>query len=134
MRCKSAPPCALTRRCQIGLLDHEHVFWIGDLNYRIDLPDEHVRNLVALGSWAELFDADQLRLQQLGKLAFWDFHEGRIAFAPTYKYDPESEVYDTSEKRRAPAWCVCGCSRGARSAKQVTHAPPGAIVCCTAAT
>ena len=31
--------------------------------------------------------------------------EGQLNFDPTYKYDDHSDVYDTSEKRRAPAWC-----------------------------
>ena len=33
------------------------------------------------------------------------FQEAPITFAPTYKYDPFSSIYDSSEKRRIPAWC-----------------------------
>ena len=35
---------------------------------------------------------------------FRAFIEGKIAFAPTYKYDLFSDDYDTSEKMRIPAW------------------------------
>lgn len=41
---------------------------------------------------------------------FEDWQEGAIGFAPTYKYNPNSDKYyggDTGkkgEKRRAPAW------------------------------
>jgi hypothetical protein len=36
---------------------------------------------------------------------FRGFFESDINFAPTFKYDPYSTSYDTSEKRRVPAYC-----------------------------
>lgn len=33
------------------------------------------------------------------------FSEGELNFDPTYKYDDHSNNYDTSQKRRIPAWC-----------------------------
>lgn len=33
------------------------------------------------------------------------FREAPITFAPTYKYDRRSNEYDSSEKKRIPAWC-----------------------------
>lgn len=38
-------------------------------------------------------------------LAFPYYSEARITFPPTYKYDLNSDTYDTSEKARIPAWC-----------------------------
>ena len=35
---------------------------------------------------------------------FQDYNEGPLEFAPTYKYDLNSDYYDTSEKFRSPAW------------------------------
>ena len=35
---------------------------------------------------------------------FRAYIEGKILFAPTYKYDLFSDDYDTSEKMRIPAW------------------------------
>jgi len=50
-----------------------------------------------------------LPFDQLNKLKHhtWiqGFTEGPITFSPTYKYDVGSNVYDTSEKNRSPAWC-----------------------------
>ena len=36
---------------------------------------------------------------------FQGYREGPIAFDPTFKFDPQSDVYDTSAKARVPAWC-----------------------------
>ncbi|KAH8859509.1 Inositol polyphosphate 5-phosphatase E [Schistosoma japonicum] len=44
---------------------------------------------------------------------FQNFDEGRICFPPTYKFDINSDVYDSSEKQRVPSythrtsgWCI----------------------------
>ena len=35
---------------------------------------------------------------------FESFNEAKITFPPTYKYDPGTSNYDTSEKNRVPSW------------------------------
>lgn len=35
---------------------------------------------------------------------FSGYSEGPLIFRPTYKYDNQSETYDTSEKQRIPSW------------------------------
>ena len=51
-----------------------------------------------------LFAADQLNYVMTSGAAFSGYTEGAIAFRPTYKYDVGTDNYDTSEKRRIPAW------------------------------
>ncbi|KAE8730069.1 Type I inositol 1,4,5-trisphosphate 5-phosphatase CVP2 [Hibiscus syriacus] len=93
------------------ILDHDRVIFLGDLNYRISLPEPNVRLLVDARDWNSLLENDQLRMELMnGELKGW--HEGSIAFAPTYKYRPNSDVYTgcfhqgkKGEKKRAPAWC-----------------------------
>ena len=86
------------------IYSHHHLFWLGDLNYRIDLPNETIRQAIDRADWAALFAADQLNIQKNLGQVFNGFTEGSIAFAPTYKYDNLSTLYDTSEKARLPAW------------------------------
>ena len=79
----------------------------GDLNYRIDHRREAILSSIRAGEFANLLAHDQL----LREIKFnrgcrvRGFTEGPITFAPTYKYDPRSNEYDSSEKRRLPAWC-----------------------------
>ncbi|XP_022065517.1 synaptojanin-1 isoform X6 [Acanthochromis polyacanthus] len=86
------------------LYSHDYVFWCGDFNYRISLPNEEVKELIKQQSWDALTAGDQLLDQKNAGLVFRGFIEGKLDFAPTYKYDLFSEDYDTSEKCRTPAW------------------------------
>ncbi|KZT23175.1 DNase I-like protein [Neolentinus lepideus HHB14362 ss-1] len=89
------------------VLDHEIVFFNGDMNYRIDQRREAVAAAVRAGEYDYLIAHDQLTYQMKTNRGFRlrTFHEGPLSFAPTYKYDRRSDEYDTSEKRRIPAWC-----------------------------
>ncbi|OAY29356.1 type IV inositol polyphosphate 5-phosphatase 9 isoform X2 [Manihot esculenta] len=101
------PSLDLPRR----ILDHDRVILLGDLNYRISLPEETTRLLVNRKEWNTLLENDQLRMELMNGQAFEGWQEGIIKFAPTYKYCPNSNVYfgclegKKSEKSRAPAWC-----------------------------
>uniref|UniRef100_A0A8C4QJS6 phosphoinositide 5-phosphatase n=1 Tax=Eptatretus burgeri TaxID=7764 RepID=A0A8C4QJS6_EPTBU len=89
-----------------SITTHDVVLWLGDLNYRIcDLDLEKVKCLIQAEDFAMLQQYDQLTIQKTKKVVFSGFIEGPIAFLPTYKYDPGTDNWDTSEKCRAPAWC-----------------------------
>jgi hypothetical protein len=90
------------------ILDHEICILSGDLNYRIDtMSRDAVINTIRAGNLEKLLDRDQLLTSKRRRPGFRlrAFHEMPITFAPTYKYDVGSDTYDTSEKKRAPAWC-----------------------------
>ncbi|XP_062869631.1 synaptojanin-1 isoform X2 [Trichomycterus rosablanca] len=86
------------------LYSHDYVFWCGDFNYRVSLPNEEVKDLIRHQNWDALIAGDQLVEQKNAGQVFKGFIEGKLDFAPTYKYDLFSDDYDTSEKCRTPAW------------------------------
>ena len=79
----------------------------GDLNYRIDHRREAILSSIRTGEFVNLLAHDQLlrEIKFNRGCRFRGFSEGPITFMPTYKYDPRSNEYDSSEKRRLPAWC-----------------------------
>ncbi|KAG7640221.1 Endonuclease/exonuclease/phosphatase [Arabidopsis suecica] len=93
------------------ILDHDRVVFLGDLNYRISLPEEKTRLLVESKKWNILLENDQLRMEIMNGQIFRGWQEGIVKFAPTYKYVPNSDLYygcityKKDEKKRAPAWC-----------------------------
>uniref|UniRef100_A0A6M2DJ32 phosphoinositide 5-phosphatase n=1 Tax=Xenopsylla cheopis TaxID=163159 RepID=A0A6M2DJ32_XENCH len=99
--------CSRMRFNQNVTLDqHDQVYWLGDLNYRItDLEPDYVKTLLETEDYSKLLEADQLRVQHSSKNVFNGYEEGDITFKPTYKYDPGTDQWDSSEKNRAPAWC-----------------------------
>ena len=51
-----------------------------------------------------LLEFDQLLHARAARDAFGDFEEGPIRFPPTFKFNKRTDAYDTSRKRRIPAW------------------------------
>ncbi|KAK7205801.1 hypothetical protein BZA70DRAFT_277090 [Myxozyma melibiosi] len=89
------------------ILDHEICFMNGDMNYRINLQRGPVMKLLEKGEIDKLLEFDQLLTQLKRNPGFRlrPFSESPITFKPTYKYDVGTDNYDTSEKKRTPAWC-----------------------------
>ncbi|KAF9954162.1 hypothetical protein BGZ65_004209, partial [Modicella reniformis] len=81
-----------------------HTIWAGDLNYRIGLPEDQVKNYLKAGDYDILLKHDQLAAQQSLFKAFSEFGEPPITFQPTFKYDVGTNTWDSSEKRRVPAY------------------------------
>ncbi|BFI05503.1 hypothetical protein MPTK1_1g23560 [Marchantia polymorpha subsp. ruderalis] len=93
-----------------NIMSHDCMIWLGDLNYRIAMPDHEARTLIANEDWEVLLEKDQLKLEQNGGRVFDGWQEGPIYFPPTYKYGFNSDQYSgenvkPGEKRRTPAWC-----------------------------
>ena len=81
-----------------------HCFWMGDLNYRIDLgitsgedvgaetpaKSARVHELISAGRIDELLLSDQLKYAQKTGAAFVGFTEAPITFQPTFKVGREA--------------------------------------------
>ncbi|KAJ3695035.1 hypothetical protein LUZ60_000412 [Juncus effusus] len=87
-----------------SIFDHERIIWLGDLNYRINLPYEKTHELISIKDWDQLFEKDQLRYELKKGRTFDGWKEGKITFPPTYKYEFNSDNY-TGDGKRSPAWC-----------------------------
>uniref|UniRef100_A0A3P8QH37 phosphatidylinositol-3,4,5-trisphosphate 5-phosphatase n=1 Tax=Astatotilapia calliptera TaxID=8154 RepID=A0A3P8QH37_ASTCA len=89
-----------------------HLFWCGDLNYRLDLDVQDILKHVSKREFEELMCADQLTQERHKRKAFLYFKEEKIAFPPTYRYERGSrdcylwQKYKTSGVRvNVPSWC-----------------------------
>uniref|UniRef100_A0A665W5H8 Phosphatidylinositol 4,5-bisphosphate 5-phosphatase A n=1 Tax=Echeneis naucrates TaxID=173247 RepID=A0A665W5H8_ECHNA len=88
-----------------GVLDHDVVFWFGDLNFRIDdLDMQVVKSAIDNNKFPMLWEKDQLNMAKDSETVLEGFQEGPLKFAPTYKFDVGTNTYDTSGKKRKPAW------------------------------
>jgi hypothetical protein len=82
--------------------ESDSMIFVGDLNYRIELPRERVLELINQEDVATLLQHDQLEKAKRANPEFQDFQE--IHFLPTYKFDLNSDLYDTSPKQRTPSY------------------------------
>lgn len=79
------------------ILEHDLVFWLGDLNFRLDpnsFSTNEIVGLIAQGQLKSLLDRDELRGSIANRTAFDGFEECQIDFNPTYKFILDSQEYD----------------------------------------
>uniref|UniRef100_UPI0037E72728 inositol polyphosphate 5-phosphatase K-like isoform X2 n=1 Tax=Semicossyphus pulcher TaxID=241346 RepID=UPI0037E72728 len=87
------------------IVDHRLVFWFGDLNFRIQDHGMHfVRTCINNQNYNLLWSKDQLTMLKNKEEMLQEFEEGPLDFQPTYKFDLKSDTYDSSGKKRKPAW------------------------------
>ncbi|KAI0157356.1 Endonuclease/exonuclease/phosphatase [Xylariaceae sp. FL1272] len=106
------------------VMDHELCLLNGDLNYRIDtMSRDTVVMAVKQNNLQKLLERDQLLVARRRNPAFKlrAFEEMPIQFAPTYKYDVGTDDYDSSEKKRSPAWCDRLLHRGSGRIQQLDY-------------
>jgi phosphatidylinositol-3,4,5-trisphosphate 5-phosphatase 2 len=89
-----------------------HLFWFGDLNYRINLPALEVISSIKANDLKKLVLSDQLDRQRERGAAFFGFEEGPLAFPPTYRFARgarDTYVYEKQKssyiKINTPSWC-----------------------------
>ncbi|PXF49179.1 Inositol polyphosphate 5-phosphatase OCRL-1 [Gracilariopsis chorda] len=100
-------PNSSSSQLSTGIFEHDVVFWLGDLNYRIDAPLENVMAWIQQQNWAALRKSDELQLQMRTSDIFTGFREGLTNFPPTYKFERFSDKYATDENgefKRTPAY------------------------------
>lgn len=97
---------------------YNHVFWLGDLNYRLDVKRvvpaathwsheqkwAHVVDLIERGRYKELAGLDELIHEIKAKRIFVNFSEGDIDFAPTFKVC-RGKDYCAYQPLRVPSYC-----------------------------
>lgn len=91
----------------VNVLDHDIVFWLGDLNYRLEASSEEVLEWIDTKNWDALYKADQLQKQMKQCPIFTGFKEGPLRFPPTYKYERFSNEYacdETGQVKRLPSY------------------------------
>ncbi|EFN84057.1 inositol polyphosphate 5-phosphatase K [Harpegnathos saltator] len=93
-----------TVSCTTKILYHDYIFWIGDLNFRLngeDLTAVDIDSMVKKKQLEKLLERDQLRMVMRDGQAFAELNENAITFPPTYKYEFESQAFDL---KRRPSW------------------------------
>lgn len=80
-----------------SLFSNSYIFWIGDLNFRLDGEDltaVDIDSMVKKKQLDKLLEKDQLRMVMRDDQAFAELKENAITFPPTYKYEFESQAFD----------------------------------------
>ncbi|GAA5856924.1 hypothetical protein JCM9279_003597 [Rhodotorula babjevae] len=101
------------------------VFFAGDLNFRLNISRLHADWLVRAKDYSSALRFDQLRdvLAESGG-CFDGFHEGAIAFPPTYKLDVPTKK---AKKKRSTLLRLAGAGRTADKVRERAATDPVAL-------
>jgi endonuclease/exonuclease/phosphatase family metal-dependent hydrolase len=96
---------------EVEFVNQYTTFWLGDLNYRVEMDREEATQLAESGDFTKLFENEQLK-REMGKGILDGFIEGEITFRPTYKMDPLPVSASaprkprpfSAHKDRTPSW------------------------------
>lgn len=91
-------------RFTTSIFDCDHLFWMGDLNYRVTVSEKEAKEILKASLVSDLLKYDQLIIEKQQNRAFFGFQEAVITFQPTFKYDVGTNQFDSSEKKRAPSF------------------------------
>lgn len=96
-------------------LRYDHLFVMGDLNYRLAPTLEAtcttldranwVQEKISQRDWASLAAVDELANERQAKNVFVNFSEGPLNFAPTFKFDPGAPSSSPYNPSRVPSYC-----------------------------
>uniref|UniRef100_A0A3Q3QCM0 Phosphatidylinositol polyphosphate 5-phosphatase type IV n=1 Tax=Monopterus albus TaxID=43700 RepID=A0A3Q3QCM0_MONAL len=85
----------------------DQVFWFGDFNFRLSEERANVEAIMSHTSGGDmglLLEHDQLSKEMKDGSVFKGFQEAPIHFLPTYKFDINCDIYDTTSKQRTPSY------------------------------
>uniref|UniRef100_A0AAY5EZ54 phosphatidylinositol-3,4,5-trisphosphate 5-phosphatase n=1 Tax=Electrophorus electricus TaxID=8005 RepID=A0AAY5EZ54_ELEEL len=89
-----------------------HLFWFGDLNYRLDMDIQEILNYINRKEFEPLLKVDQLNLEREKNKVFLRFAEEEMTYPPTYRYERGSRDTYVWQKQKAtgmrtnvPSWC-----------------------------
>jgi hypothetical protein len=116
---RNADCTEVLRGCRVGLkwmdaaTQFDHCFFLGDLNYRVDLRqtdgvershESHVSEVIRCAEqYKSLQSADQLYREVMAKRVLVGFAEGKLDYAPTFKVQRGPGLaYD---RKRVPSYC-----------------------------
>jgi len=93
-----------TNEATEAIMYHDYVFWLGDLNFRLQedtFTFEEIDQKVRKKELKDLLTVDQLSQARADGQAFSELDETIPDFPPTFKYKFGTDVYDS---KRRPAW------------------------------
>ena len=85
-------------------MSHQVRVYFGDLNFRINMKRTDILQAIKDKDYNRLMAADELYRNGMSHSILKTCQEGQLLFDPTYKYDFAKQDYDTSAKKRSPAW------------------------------